>query len=269
MVKQSTFTGEIRLYRLTVTAHIFRTLSRIERLFLLRFAHVHNDMRHIQQLVGTANNGIETLSGIDQKIALHQHLFAVRLWCGALAEANDVIASGWNGSGLAARLHYLISAEAKTALRGFLDYFNRPNSIRTVRRQFAFHYDPNPIAQEDELLEEFAFEFVTGIRSGNIFYDAAETIRSNALFRSVEPSDLLGAPRKLYGELIQMHDRFMTFSHSVFLAIVEEPHPTTAEFMSKAVSDPAQAYPIIFVDEDAVGRRLAQRGVNFENETQS
>ena len=250
------------LYRLNILAQEFSELSEREQLFLLRFAHVHNDLRHIRQLVVVANNGLKILSGLERDIALHQYLFAVKLWCGALTEAVEVINSGWNGSGLAARLHSAIPSEAKDALREFIDYFNRPNPIRIIRRRFAFHYDSEPIVQERiNSVPSLNFAFVTGDRSANTFYDSAEIVRINAIFRAVNAERIEVAEEELYRAMAGVHDWFMTFSHAVMIALVEKCGSESEEIVSTCIVDPATTKPIIFVDEDAIGRMLKQRGL--------
>ncbi len=228
---------------------------------MLRFAHVHNDMRHIRQLVLVANNAANKLSGIEYAIARHQHLFAIRLWCGALAEASDVVRSGWNGSGLAARLHTRIADDAKNALREFLGYFDKVNPIRTLRREFAFHYDPQPIARENALSANRSFEFVTGLRSGNIFYDSAEQMRVDAMFKAVDAQNPQAGATKLFRDLPRVHDWFMTFSHGVLLAIIDKCGGESKAITSDFVRDPTDVEPILFVDEEAMRRSLVGRGV--------
>ena len=94
----------MQLMHVTVDATKFRQLEESEQLFLVRLGQVHNDMRHIRQMVVAAHNGVKTYKGIEQEVALHSLMFAVRLWCGALNEAEDVIQTAWHGSQLSARM---------------------------------------------------------------------------------------------------------------------------------------------------------------------
>ena len=55
----------------------FYTLPVARRVYAVRLAQLHNDLRYIRQLVKVANNGVQKLRGVDQQVSLHQLLFAV------------------------------------------------------------------------------------------------------------------------------------------------------------------------------------------------
>src|SRR6266487_2377934 len=152
------------------------------KLFVLRVSQIHNDLRHIHHLVSTANNGAKKLSGVERQIALHQFLFAVKLWCGTLREASDVIESAWQHSNLHRKFDAALGDDAKAALREFRNYFSKRNCIKQIRNKFAFHYDADAIAaQLQRLTLDDGYEVLGGERRGNIFYSSAETFRTVAL----------------------------------------------------------------------------------------
>ena len=95
------------------------------------------------------------------------------------------------------------------------------------------------------------YQFVSSERSGNIFYDSAETFRTVALLRTVNV-ELKEGLEKLYDEMAVVHDNFMTFSEAVLAKMVEASHCTSTGFVSEKVIDPATVEPIIFIDEDAI-----------------
>ncbi len=223
---------------------------------------MHNDMRHIRHLVIVANNGLKKSVGVERDIALHQYLFAVKLWCGTLNEAHDVVNSGWKGSGLAARLHENLAADAKNALSRFTKYFSRANLIRKIRREFAFHYDANAIAAELQNIRlDDGYEFFTSGRSGNIFYSSAEGFRNLAFLKAIGFADKSSAIGDLYDEINKVHDQFMIFSHAVMVAIVKKSGVQWQEATATSVVDPGSVEPIIFVDEQAMISTLKQRGI--------
>jgi hypothetical protein len=80
----------MQLMHVTVDATKFRQLEESQQLFLVRLGQVHNDMRHIREMVISAHNGVKAYQGLEHEIALHSLIFAVRLWCGVLNEAEDV-----------------------------------------------------------------------------------------------------------------------------------------------------------------------------------
>jgi hypothetical protein len=259
----------MRLHLLQIPAHEFAGLPKEEKLFLLRFSHLHNDLRHVQQLVQTAYNGAKKLDGIERDIATHQVVFAVRLWCGFLREAKKTYDSSWIHSDLAKQLGASLGAKTLNAAQKFDEYFDDPrNRICEIRNRFAFHYDRKAIAKELEQinLRDSGYQFVTSDRSGNIFYNTAEAYRTLGIFRAVDVNPAGFNPtafnptglRKLYDEILSVHDNFMTFSQAVLVAIVKKAGPQSTSFTSKSVVDQQKVEPIIFIDEDAIVKKFGR-----------
>ena len=179
--------------QVTVDAAKFRQLQESEQLFLVRLGQVRNDIRHIRQMVVTAHNGVKAYKGIEHELALHSLILAVRLWCAALNEAETVIRTAWHRSRLSAKVHGKLSADAINALKCFQRYFAKASLVRTVRDKFASHYDRDVITAG---LQRVAgdYTFVTGERSGNIFYNFAEamikTLKRRGVIDANEPEPL-------------------------------------------------------------------------------
>ena len=241
--------------QVTVDAAKFRQLQESEQLFLVRLGQVRNDIRHIRQMVVTAHNGVKAYKGIEHEIALHSPILAVRLWCAALNEAETVIRTAWHRSRLSAKVHGKLSADAINALKCFQRYFAKASLVRTVRDKFASHYDRDVITAG---LQRVAgdYTFVTGERSGNIFYNFAEAVRNASLLDEVGALDPSVATNPLYRDLGRLHDWFMAFSRAIRVQTLT----------STEVVDPSEPLPIIFIDEKAMIKTLKRRGVIDANE---
>jgi hypothetical protein len=250
----------MQLIRVTVDAKKFRGLADSEQLFLVRLGQIHNDMRRVRQMVVCAHNGVKAYKGIEHEVALHSLIFAVRLWCGVLNEAKDVIQTAWHGSQLSKKTYGDLDDAAKNALKAFQRYFDRRNPVRVVRDKFAFHYDPDCIAMALERVSG-DYTFVTSELSGNIFYNFSEAVRHASMLEEVGSLDPNTASNPLYRNLGELHDWFMTFSHAIMVAITEKCGITLETFDSQAVVDQGERLPTIFVDEKAMVRTLKQRGV--------
>jgi len=250
----------MQLTHVTVEATNFRQLEQSDQLFLVRLGQIHNDMRHVRQMVVSAHNGVKAYKGIEHEVALHSLIFAVRLWCGVLNAAEDVIQTAWHGSRLSAKMHPDLNDEAKDALKGFQRYFAKRNLVRAVRDKFASHYDQDCIATALKRVSD-DYTFVTSERSGNIFYNFSEAVRHASMLDEVGSLDPSVATKPLYRDLGRLHDWFMTFSHAIMVAITEGCDIQVANFTSTAVVDQAVRLPTIFVDEKAMIRTLKRRGV--------
>jgi len=212
-------------------------------------------------MVVSAHNGVKAYQGIEHEVALHSLIFAVRLWCAALNEAENVIQTAWHESRLSAKTHRELDVGAIHALKQFRRYFASKNLVRTVRDKFASHYDSDSIATALRRRIAGDYTFVTSERSGNIFYNFAESVRHASLLDEVGALDPSVATNPLYRDLGRLHDWFMTFSHAIMVAITERCGVRAETFTSTAIVDPADQLPTIFVDERAMVRTLKQRGV--------
>jgi hypothetical protein len=86
----------MEVMHVTVDATKFRLLGESEQLFLVRLGQIHNDIRHIRQMVITAHNGVKAYKGIEHEIALHLLIFAVRL--GAARSMKQKVLFGLRGT---------------------------------------------------------------------------------------------------------------------------------------------------------------------------
>ena len=149
----------MKLYKISFPKSAFSGLDEQERVFFLRRAHIHNDLRHIEHLLHREANGLAANPSeeIDQLIILHQDDFAIRLWNGTLVEAWKVIAHSWfdlqpdtanprgpkipSGSGFSANFAPALDAAGQEIAQEALQFFTGPNVPYTIRNKFAFHYD--------------------------------------------------------------------------------------------------------------------------------
>ena len=255
----------MQIMQVTVDAAKFRQLEQSEQLFLVRLGQAHNDIRRIRQMVVTANNGVKEYKGIEHEIAFHSLVFAVRLWCAALNEAEDVIRTAWHHSRLSAKMRSKLGADAIDSIKCCQRYFAKSNLVRAVRDKFASHYDRDVITTA---LRRVAgdYTFVTGERSGNIFYNFAEAVGDASLLDEVGALDPSVATNPLYRDLGRLHDWFMTFSHAIMVAITERCGVRVGTLTSTAVIDPSERLPTIFIDEKAMLKTLKRRGVIDANE---
>ena len=154
-----------------------------------------------------------------------------------------------------------LDVDAIQALKQFQRYFAKENLVRTVRDKFASHYDGKSVATALRQRVLGDYTFVTSERSGNIFYNFAESIRYASLLDQVGALDPSFATNPLYRDLGRLHDWFMSFSHAIMVSITERCGVRTETFISTVVVDLAERLPIIFVDEKAMVRTLKQRDV--------
>jgi hypothetical protein len=262
----------MKLYRVSFAADKFAALPSTDQLFFVRLAQARNDIRHIQNLMIAGVQAVDVHTGIDQKLAMHQLLFSVRLVYSAIYEAWCIVKSDWAAlePAYASRLKHKASA----ALDELKNYFGVKNLVKQVRNKFASHYDAKVIAVGlAQMAGKEGQSLVTSEGIGNVFYLSAEDVRNVSVLGLVDPSLLQPggfnaskaqtAVRKLYDEALHVLALLSDFSDGALLLIAVQCAPTKPELvLSAAISDPQTAQSVIFVDEDLIRSRLNPKAAN-------
>jgi hypothetical protein len=270
----------MKLFKFSFPNSAFSALSEAERVFFLRLAHIHNDLRHITHLLRRESNGLAARPAEEavQQILLHQNGFATRLWNGTLVEAWKVIAGSWfnlqvdpsnpkgpkipGGSGLTTTLAADLDDNGRKAAQDTLQFFTGRNVPYIIRNKFAFHHDEQRIQDALPALNGSTEpSFVTGERSANIFYQFAEAVRHDALIAAGEGSDFSSSSEKLYDQLGRAHILITSFCEVVLCALATKCDLTSTHFESNAVTDLTTVQPIFFSDEEAIKEHLKQKGL--------
>ncbi len=243
--------------------------------FALVMAQVHDDLRHAMNLFRRELNGLTDFDpgSPETSIVLHQYILSARILYGWTYEAWLVIAEYWHGLvrksyprntgkpaewvdtglGLNTSLDSRISVEGKRAGDEIRSYFTAENFIKKIRDKFSFHYDGDKIRAEFAHLDEHdRHEFVAGEQRTNAFYSFTERIRSSAIVRTFGGEDAEHDVRRLFSEVMSPWALIQDFCHDAIFAILSQCNLRGRKFESRAVANPTQVRPIIFIDEDVI-----------------
>lgn len=258
----------MKLYQISFSADKFSGLPSEDQLFFVRLGQARNDLRHIQNLMMVGVQAVDVHTGIDQKLAMHQLQFSVRLVCAAIHEAWLIVKRDWCDGPLAGTYASRLSPKATAALNELQSYFSVANLIKQMRNKFASHYDAKVISVAlSEMSERERQSLVTSDGSGNVFYLSAEDVRNVSVLGLIDPSlfhpggfnatKAQTAVRKLYDEALHVLTLLCDFSDDALILIAGQCAPTKPEpVLSSAISDPGAAHSVIFVDEDLIRTRL-------------
>ncbi len=250
------------MYRILFRHSDFLKLPEDHQLFLIRLAHVADDLRHVFYLCVAAERGTHSRSADERKLALHQLLFGVRLVYSLLYEGWKVIDSAWNGKALGKAWNSKLSDKARTGLAFLGKYFAQPNLSRTIRDNFGFHYLPDQLQEPLARAPNRSDELITGKYSGNIFYPFAEEIRSLALLQAAVPpesgklwgenaseADIREAAIRLYEGYMAVREAFDAFANHVLVTMVKSLPYKTEKFVVPRVTKLSEMSPVLFVEE--------------------
>ncbi len=262
------------VYRILFRHSDFRQLPEEHQLFLIRLAHVADDLRHVFYLCVAAERGTHLRSRDERKLALHQLLFGVRLVYSILYEGWNVINSAWNREGLRTAWPWEPSHKAREGLSFLGRYFADENLSRTIRNRFGFHYDADQLREPLARAPERTDEIMSGRQSGNIFYPFAEEIRSLALLRAAvqqesgtlwddnaTDANIRQAAIRLYQEYKPVHNAFDAFANDLLIKTVKSLPYKIEQFTPPHLTKFSEISPVLFVQEPTLdqAREISSR----------
>jgi hypothetical protein len=251
----------IRLAQFTFSLGDWHSLPETEQRFFVRLALVSDDLRHLRHLILQSVVAMRSGAGIENRLGLHQLMFALRIYYGTLNESWEVIRTGWHGSQLSLALHETLSDEAKEALGELKRYFSHDNLTTRIRNNLAFHFSDEPIREALEYRSgDESASFVSGEDLANIFYSFAEDIRYRAMLRKTGDVDMNDqgqitlAIRTLYDEGFWVADQVTTFSNAVMVTIAKRLNAKVEYFNPSYVTDLSKTAPLLFIDPESILR---------------
>ncbi len=238
----------------------FYKLDQSEQHFLVRLALISDDLRHLHHLMLHARLAMKRAANdIEKVLALHQLMFALRIYYGTLNEAWEVIRTGWFATKLSKGLGKALPHRAQKALQALKRYFEHDNLASRVRNALAFHFPDKPI--KDALSCRSAAKedgFVAGANLANIFYMFAENVRVRAMLIKAGVRDMNNLQKvrsgvwRLYDEGLIISDHFTAFANAVMVEIVKKLNARVETFSTGSVTDFTSLAPILFVDSESI-----------------
>jgi hypothetical protein len=147
-------------------------------------------------------------------------LMWMRLLCGSLSEAYQLLQTGYFGSCLSKAYQASLPQSAVEALDNLNRYFNGNNAIKTIRDRFAFHYSPEADEQIKSALSEAEDEelqvLISDTDGSNNLYYFAEVLINRAMLARLGGSldsrltQLQDEVLKIAGQLRQVCDHLLS-----------------------------------------------------------
>ena len=95
--------------------------------------------------------------------------------------------------------------------------------IRLIRNKYAFHYDIDPVREQlDAIPNNEELDLFLATDHGNSLYSMAHIVSSWALFNEVDPSDNLQALGRIFKEILEVANYFLTFADGILTKIWEQ-----------------------------------------------
>jgi hypothetical protein len=254
----------LRMFRVTFPHAEFQKLDPEDQLFVVRLAHVTDDLRFVQYLCVAAERGTRSRSPHERQLALHQLLFGVRLLYSTLHEGYEVIRTSWKTEH-GKRWHSQLNQKDKASLKRLHKYFaNNRNLTSTIRNSFGFHYCSDPLREPIAEYRHDHGDIFTGRHSANIFYPFAEEIRARAMMQAASPeqarklwdkgvteAEIRTAAVELYSQYKEPLEAFQAVANAFLIPTVKKLKPTSKTFNVRRPTKFRRMKPILFVEEPA------------------
>jgi len=189
--------------------------------FFLSAGHVSNELAVLNKLVLVATN-----YSSDEHIAkyeISQSLFLIRIACGKLHEAHELIRKGFNATQLSKKYRDTMGSSGLVALKNFQTYFSTSSNILTrLRNDYSFHYDPNNMTTNLEDLGDDDWCVYLTEYSGNSLYYISEVALVASMVKAMGMSDAKGALKRILEDLGKCINWFVEFSESYMVAFLNK-----------------------------------------------
>ncbi|MFC0666138.1 hypothetical protein ACFSKY_14515 [Azotobacter chroococcum] len=215
------------IYEWLLKPEKLRQMPEDERALFVLLAHVANELNVLNKLFYICSQHRK-----DEKWHIHAHttqaLIIARLFVGKLYEAWEALQQGYFKSMLGRKYTPLLPADAKESLSKLKKYFGKPNIVRELRNNFAFHYSLEHIKgtlnknlNKDEPDSSEMIAYMSN-SIGNTLYYFSESVIGAAILEKIDQSQPAAAFDKLIVESTDLMAWFNEFIGGIMFLFCEK-----------------------------------------------
>jgi hypothetical protein len=221
------------------------TLPEAEQVFFVQIMHFLNELNILQKCVIVSNNRLEdSLSRIEKRSQIAQAQFFIRILAGKLYEGWEMIKENFFKTGISKKYESLLSKKGKENLSELKNYFNnKSNTIRLIRKKFAFHYDREMVKEQIKKIPKAEkLEIYMSENSANCLFSIGDIVINWAILNSIDSSNPEKAMKILIGEVaIKVSRLFQGFCHDYITIVAKQ---LKLDFNDVKIDDPKSIYEI-------------------------
>jgi hypothetical protein len=177
-----------------------QALPDAERVVVLQFGHVCNELSFLNKLLLIVSNG--DAEDIEQRVLSAQSMIVTRLYIGKVFEGWRVVEEAYFKSQLSKSMDPILTNMGKESLDRLKRYFGRNNLMASIRNNFSFHYLSEHIPETmDAIGDKTELHFIASALSMNSLYSYSEDIATLGMLQLTEENDVRAAMNKVIGDL--------------------------------------------------------------------
>lgn len=198
------------VYEITITKAQLQSLPNVERVLVLQFGHVSNELTFLNKLLLMVSD--TRTNGLENKAMAAQAMIVIRLYIGKVFEAWRMLERDYFGSPLSKTLDAALDPEGKNSLQVVKTYFGKKNLLSSIRNDFSFHYWAKHLPKAMNAFDESRkFKLILGEAYANTLHKYSEDFVTVAMLEASGESEPQAAIDKVVGDLVSIGGKMNNF----------------------------------------------------------
>ena len=203
---------------LKITKAELQTLTDFERILVLQFGHVCNELTFLSKLLIVVNDANAT--GLEKTAMDAQAMIVIRLYIGKLFEAWRMLERDYLRNQLSRSL--VIDPIGAASLQEMKAYFGRKNLLCGLRNNFSFHYSSKHLSKAMDAFDDSReFQLFCGETYTNTLHSYSEEFVTVSMLEASGEKTLKLAMNKIGEDLVFIGGKMIDFLGYSLAAIFE------------------------------------------------
>ena len=198
------------VYEIKITKAQLQSLPEAERVLVLQFGHVCNELSFLNKLLLMVSD--TKTDSLEKKAMVAQAMIVIRLYIGKVFEAWRMLERDYFGSQLSKSLEATLDAEGKNSLQAIKTYFGKKNLLSSIRNNFSFHYWAEHLPKAMNAFDDSReFQLILGGAYANTLHKYSEEFVTVAMLETSGESEPQAAMDKVVGDLVSVGGKMIDF----------------------------------------------------------
>lgn len=198
------------VYEIKITKSQLQSLPEAERILVLQFGHVCNELSFLNKLLLMVSD--TKTKGLEKKAMATQAMIVARLYIGKVFEAWRMIQRDYFGSQLSKTLDTELDEEGKKSLKALKSYFGKNNLLSCIRNDFSFHYWAEHLPKAMDAFDDSReFQLILGGAYANTLHNFSEEFVTVAMLQASGESEAQAAMDRVIGDLVSIGGKMIDF----------------------------------------------------------
>lgn len=198
------------IYEIKITKAQLQSLPDTERLLVLQFGHVCNELSFLNKLLLMVYD--PKAEGLKNKAMVAQSMIVIRMFIGKLFEAWKMLERDYFGSRLSKSIDIKLAPKGKTSLDALKAYFGKSSLLSSIRNDFSFHYWDDHLSKAINAFDDsHEFQLILGQAYANTLHKYSDELVTFAMLETTGESEPRAAMDKLVGDLVFVGGKMIDF----------------------------------------------------------